>query len=123
MPRKSNPALAQRWIERFARYHQAAMTVEKFCRSEHVSVANFYCWKHKLANQASAARKSTLQRDKPKFVPLQVQSIANPTTATLTLPAGLTLQLPTSAPRCELTQVLLACIDASANSIASEVVA
>ena len=56
MIRKVNESKADVWRDRFRRFSGLEVTVQKFCDSEHVSMANFYYWRSRLAGDAKPAQ-------------------------------------------------------------------
>lgn len=65
MSRKSNPELFRQWQDRLRRFEDAGLTVAEFCQLEGFSVASFYQWRRKLAQQPGAKPENA-------FVPVEV---------------------------------------------------
>ncbi|WP_149496620.1 IS66 family insertion sequence element accessory protein TnpA [Roseiconus lacunae] len=51
MPRTSCPKLTQQWRERIRRFEKSELTVADFCQLEGYSVASFYQWRRRFAEE------------------------------------------------------------------------
>lgn len=51
MPRASSPELARQWRDRLRRFEQSELTVAEFCQLEDYSVASFYKWRRRIADE------------------------------------------------------------------------
>lgn len=87
-PRSRADAATRRWVERLERFAARSQTVAAFCAAEGVSTANFYLWRRRLAQPASA----------PTIVPIRVAPSHKPTTPIeLALPSGTIVRFPADA--------------------------
>ena len=114
MSRSSDPAVRRGWQARLQRYERSRFTVAEFCRREGVSPANFYQWRKRLGDKAAPSSRAAQPID-AKFVPLVVTG-SPASAAKLQLPGGATVELPASLEREQLTELLAACMAASAES-------
>ena len=62
MPRTSNAAKVQEWVDRLARFQGSGLTAAKFCQAEGVSLPSFYQWKRKLTAPTNPAPGATAAR-------------------------------------------------------------
>ena len=70
MSRSPNPELARQWRDRLGRFEQAELTVAEFCQLEGFSVASFYQWRRRLADEPAGNQPQA-------FVPVEVpQAVA-----------------------------------------------
>ena len=89
MPRSSNAAKVQEWVERLEQFQSSGLTAAKFCEAEGVSLPSFYQWKRKLTAPAKPAPKST--RGSAAFAAIELKPTAS-TTTTIRLPNGVTIE-------------------------------
>jgi hypothetical protein len=92
MPRRSDPATARLWQQRFKRFAQADLSVADFCDREEISTASFYSWKRRLGQLFPPADLAA-----PDFVPVRL--VPAPPALELLLPCGSVLRI---APDCDL---------------------
>ena len=78
---RSRAAVRQAWLDRFARFATAGLSVTAFCRREAVSSQAFYYWKQQLAAHSKAPTP-----EQPRL--LAVRLLARPTPVELVLPHG-----------------------------------
>lgn len=101
IPSDCDPATAQRWAERLARWASSGLSAAAFCDAERITPSNFFRWKRKLANPelrspATRTRKATAA--KPAVVPIRVTPTPAPATPIeLAFPSGTLLRLPPDA--------------------------
>lgn len=86
--RRPDPAAAERWAERLARYRPGRHTVATFCAAEGVSEADFYLWKRCLARPVPSPAAPI-----PAVVPLRVIPAVSPAIE-LALPSGAVVRFP-----------------------------
>jgi hypothetical protein len=87
------------WRERLRRYASSSFTVAEFCRREGVSVANFYCWRRRLADASPSvsAKRASSERGlqaSPAFQPLLLSGVG---VVTVELAGGARIELPAEA--------------------------
>ena len=86
---RTDPAAAERWSERLARFAAGGQTITAFCAAEGVSASNFYLWKRRLA------RPPARPVSPPPIVPLRVAPPPAPVSPIeLALPSGAVVRLP-----------------------------
>ena len=98
MGRTVDGSVAALWAERLARQQRGTLSIAEFCRRERISPPSFYAWRKRLK-----------QDDRPLFVPLELAGtvglsavgvqIELPGGAVVTLPAGASPELVTTAIR------------------------
>ncbi len=124
MPRTPSPSLRALWRTRLAQFDQCDLTVQEFCDRQHVSVASFYHWRRKLAEDAvEASAPQSPGSAQPKFVPVILSSMAADVSATLRLPGGAAIDLPASLDDRQLIKVIAACVAATNDPNSTEVTA
>jgi hypothetical protein len=69
VPRTSSPELARQWRDRIRRFEHSELTVAEFCQREGCSVASFYQWRRRLADEPRGNQKNT-------FVPVELSPTA-----------------------------------------------
>ena len=107
MERTADDSVAAVWAERLARQRRSALSIAEFCRRERISPPSFYSWRRRLA-----------QGERPEFVPLELSEslgssavgvqIELPGGAVVTLPAGASPELVTTAIRASMNSLLTA---------------
>jgi transposase len=115
MPRSADPSRRKLWLARMQRHSQCDLTVAQFCRREGVSVPSFYHWKKKLAVAAQSSQQATA-----KFIPVRVTDPAPRVAATLRLPGGAFIELPSTLGHEQLAGLVAACVDATKPGTDSE---
>jgi len=99
MGQSDRAAARQQWVLRMQRFARSRLTVSTFCDREQVSVAAFYHWRKKLAQQPAApvAHAAELSRSVPivsrGFVPVKLLQSA---VIEVRLVNGVHLSLPTA---------------------------
>jgi hypothetical protein len=85
------------WAERLARQRRSTLSIAEFCRREEISPPSFYAWRRRLVHEEQAV-----------FVPVELSraveplagvQIELPSGALVTLPAGASAELVTTAIR------------------------
>lgn len=97
MTRTSNPLLRQTWQTRIDAQPMSGLNVAQFCAQQGCSVANFYCWKRKLAQSGSAEQQVGHAQDTSlnPFVQLNTAPrIAADKGVELMLPGGTIARIP-----------------------------
>jgi hypothetical protein len=89
MNARSHGTARNRWADRLSRFDQSGLTVAKFWKNEHCSMASLYQWRSKLRRERSTA---------PTVVPAKIVDAADPSsspqaTASLDLPGGIRLRI------------------------------
>ena len=93
MARTADPSRAAQWRKRLARFESSSLSVARFCQRERISVASFYYWRKRLADQSPAPSPSGSSHSKtPVFQPVTVVPAA-PALA-VRLPGGAHLEVP-----------------------------
>jgi len=113
MPRLTDPARAALWAERIERLQRSGLTIAQFCSQEAINVSSFYQWKKKLAEPTVQSLDAA--STSPRFVAVQVKQPLQTNVATLRLPVGLSIELPSSLQQDAITQLIAACIKAAAS--------
>ena len=108
MSRLSDPVRLQLWNDRIARFQQSQLTVSEFCRLEAIPVSCFYQWKKKLAEPQQQAKLAA-----PEFLPVRIKSAPLATMPVIKLRGGISIELPADIHRQQLSELLVACIDAA----------
>ena len=111
MPRLPDPVRIQLWVDRFERFQHSGLTVSQFCSQESINSSGFYQWKKKLA--APEYQTPSLLPPPPRFISVQTKQLPQPNVAILRLPAGVSLELPSSFRRDAITELIAACIQAA----------
>lgn len=101
------------------RYRRSDLTMIEFCRREQVSTPSFYQWRKKLEADDSAAEQQ-LRLAEPMFLPVVLTEPLAGSLPTLRLPGGASIELPASLAQRQLTELLTACIAATADRAAGE---
>jgi hypothetical protein len=107
MGRTADGSVAALWAERLARQQRGTLSIAEFCRRERISPPSFYAWRRRLE-----------QAGRPVFVPVELPGtvgtsavgvqIELPGGAVVTLPAGASLELVTTAIRASMNSLLTA---------------
>jgi hypothetical protein len=93
MTRSADPARAAQWHKRLERFASSSLSVARFCRREGVSVASFYHWRKKLADQSPARGPS--RRTAPQAAAFQpVTVVPSSPVLAVRLPGGAHLEVP-----------------------------
>jgi hypothetical protein len=111
MPRSPDPVRIQLWADRLERFQDSGLTVSQFCSQESINSSGFYQWKKKLASPAYQTPSSL--PPPPRFIPVQAKQPPQPNVAILRLPAGVSIELPSSFQRDAITELIAACIQAA----------
>ena len=119
MSRSSDPTRREVWHARMERYRRSNLTVVEFCRRERVSTPSFYQWRKKLGADDFAGGRQ-LRVAEPKFVPVVLTEALAGAVPTLRLPGGASIELPASLAKRQLTELLAACVAATADRSAAE---
>lgn len=98
MGRTADGSVAAFWAERLARQRRGSLSIAEFCRRERISPPSFYAWRKRLEKSERAL-----------FIPLELSRAVEPSTlgvqielpggALVTLPAGASAELVTTAIR------------------------
>ncbi len=93
MARTADPSRAAQWWQRLARFESSSLSVARFCQRERISVASFYYWRKKLADQSPAS--GPAGRSVPQATAFQPVTVvpAAPALA-VRLPGGAHLEVP-----------------------------
>jgi transposase-like protein len=97
--RTSHAAKREAWRQRLARRGENRLSLAEFCRQEGVSVKNFYYWKRRLGERATAPQ--------PAFVPVRVGE-ASPVHVEIELPNRGVVRVPGDLAREQLTEIIQA---------------
>lgn len=92
MARTADPSRAAQWRQRLGRFESSSLSVARFCQRERISVASFYYWRKKLADQSPApgpAGRSHSQA--PVFQPVTV--VPSAPALAVRLPGGAHLEV------------------------------
>jgi hypothetical protein len=108
MPRSADSSRRKLWLARIQRHSQCDLTVAQFCRREGISAPSFYQWKKKLTSDGAAAQVAA-----PRFVPVRVADPVPAVPATLRLPGGASIELPSTLGPERLVELVAACVDAT----------
>jgi len=93
MARTADPSRAAQWRKRVARFESLSLSVARFCQREGISVASFYYWRKKLAEQSPAPGLSG--RTVPLAAAFQPVTVVPAAPAlTVRLPGGAHLEVP-----------------------------
>ena len=110
MTRFPNPQLARQWRQRLRRFADSDLTIAEFCRLEGYSIASFYQWRRKLADDD--------QTDAPTFVPIKILpgDLQQPLPAgfQVDLPGGARINIPAGAALIDYRNLIQAVVDATA---------
>lgn len=98
MGRTANGSVAVLWAERLEKQQRSSLSIAEFCRRERISPASFYGWRKRLEKDKQAL-----------FVPIELSEAVEPSAfgvqielpggALVTLPAGASAELVTTAIR------------------------
>jgi len=101
MGRTADGLVAAVWVERLARQRRGGLSIAEFCRREGISPPSFYSWRKRLE-----------QDERALFVPVELSRLVEPSAlgvqielpggALVTLPAGASAELVTTAIRAAL---------------------
>ena len=104
MGRTADDSVAAVWAERLARQQRGTLSIAEFCRRERISPPSFYSWRKRLE-----------QDERPVFVPVELAGtfgasavgvqIELPGGAVVTLPAGASAELVTTAIRASMNSL------------------
>lgn len=81
----------QHWSQRFEQQAQSGLTITAFCKANQINIGTYYYWKQKLSDNAST----------PRLHPVVVQEspdLSAHGVVTLSLPSGLSVELPADLP-------------------------
>jgi hypothetical protein len=93
MARTADPSRAAQWRKRVARFESSSLSVARFCQRERISVASFYYWRKKLADQSPASGAAGRSHSKaPVFQPVTV--VPSAPALAVRLPGGAHLEVP-----------------------------
>jgi hypothetical protein len=109
--RTSHAAKREAWRQRLARRGESGLLLAEFCRREGVSVKNFYYWKRRLGELATASQQ-------PAFVPVRVAE-TSPLPLEIELPNRGVVRVPRDLARGQLTEIIRAVAAAPMHSAAS----
>ena len=85
---RSDVIANHKWAERLERFAASKQTVAAFCAAEGVSTANFYLWRRRLTQPASAPEGAGLSVVPPRITPAAATPIE------LALPSGTVVRFP-----------------------------
>ena len=104
MGRTADGSVAALWAERLARQQRGSLSIAEFCRRERISPPSFYSWRRRLE-----------QDERPVFVPVELPGTVGASTggvqielpggAVVTLPAGASPELVTTAIRASMNSL------------------
>ena len=102
MGRTADGSVSAVWAERLARHRRSTLSIAEFCRRERISPPSFYSWRKRL-------EKDELGPGAPGFIPVELSPAVEPSAegvqielpggALVTLPAGASAELVTTAIR------------------------
>ena len=58
MPRPSSLEKKKKWEETISRQRQSGLSIQRWCRENHISLQTFYYWRDKLFPKAALSRSS-----------------------------------------------------------------
>jgi hypothetical protein len=93
MARTADRSRAAQWRKRLARFESSSLSVARFCQRERISVASFYYWRKKLAEQSPASGSADRSHSQASvFQPVTV--VASAPALAVRLPGGAHLEVP-----------------------------
>lgn len=105
MGRTADGSVAAVWAERLVRHRRSTLSIAEFCRRERISPPSFYSWRKRLETNERAV-----------FVPVELSRLVEPSVcgvqielpggALVTLPAGASADLVTTAIRAAMNGLL-----------------
>lgn len=109
MGRKRSLDAESAWLERLARFDSGRLSVSAFCRREGVSLASFYRWRKRLADQRRSAGGEkrgagpVAGDGAGSFVPVSVTGLS---AVVIELPDGVVVRVPASEAEALRTAIL-----------------
>jgi len=92
MARPPDPRKVMEWQRPLRRIEKSGLTTARFCESEGVSTASFYCWRKRLVQRS---RQADLPSSSKQFMPLRLVTSA---TIGAHVPGGTRLEIPLGDP-------------------------